>query len=131
MRTSARAAALACLWLGLVGCVFAQMSDGTSLRHAPVSEIEIGKSTRADVTRVLGPPDEVIYSHREHDPLFEQAYRYKRSKTRHTALFLIVFSTFRSDMRYDHIMVFFDEAGRVQHVGQRLDSRRASYGGPW
>lgn len=127
-------------WLAIVGlacvaitsgCVLSQTTDGQPIEEIPVSEIVVGKTTRADVTRLLGPPDEVIYSNQDHDPLFEQAYRYRRTKNKQSALFLVIFSTHRSDTQYDHVMVFFDRDGRVEHVGTRLDSDEASYGGPW
>ena len=114
--------------LGLSGCVLAETTSGTGLPSDPVLGIEVGVSTRSDVTRLMGPPDEVIYSNREHDPLFEQAYRYRRGKTRQTALFLLIFSSFKSDAREDHVMVFFDENGVVEHVGKRLDREDAEYG---
>ena len=79
----------------------------------------------------MGPPDEVIYSNLEHDPLFEQAYRYRRTKTKQTALFLLIFSTFNSDTKWDHLMVFFDQAGVVEHLGVRLDADEAEYGLPF
>ena len=79
------------------------------------------------MTRLLGPPDEIIYSNRKLDPLFEQAYRYRRRKTKQTALFLLIFSTFRSDTRYDQVMVFFDEEGTVDHVGVDLERENTKY----
>lgn len=119
------------LLVGSTGCVLSQSTQGSGMDSDPLQQIVVGKSTRADVTALLGPPDEVIYSNREHDPLYEQAYRYRRTKTKQTALFLVIFSTHRSDTKYDHVMVFFDDQGRVEHVGARLDATDASYGGPW
>lgn len=124
-------AVLAAPLLTLPGCVLAQTTSGVGLDPVAVSRIEVGRSTRADVTQLLGPPDEVIYSNKELDPLFEQAYRYRRTRERQTAMFLLVFSTFRSDAKWDHVMVFFTPAGVVEHVGTRLDSELAEYGMPW
>jgi len=117
------------LCLGLLGssCVLANTTDGIALEQDPVDQVLPGISTRADVTRLLGPPDEIIYSNQEHNPLFEQAYRYRRRKTKQTALFLLIFSTFRSDTRYDRVMVFFDEAGIVEHVGVELERDSTKY----
>ena len=115
------------LCLLLSSCVLANTTDGVALAQDPVDRIVPGTSTRADVTHLLGPPDEIVYSNREHDPLFEQAYRYRRRKTKQTALFLLIFSTFRSDTRYDQIMVFFDEAGVVEHVGVELERENTKY----
>jgi outer membrane protein assembly factor BamE (lipoprotein component of BamABCDE complex) len=126
-----RALLAGCLLLLPAGCVLAQTTEGTSLVAEQVAQLQPGVSTRADVSNLLGAPDEVIYSNKEHDPLFEQAYRYRRTKTRQTALFLILFSTFRSDQKWDHVMVFFDERGVVEHIGMQMDQDHAEYGMPW
>lgn len=110
------------------GCVFAETTDGNALPPKAVAGIQPGVTTRADITALLGPPDEVVYSNREHDPLFERAFRYRRTKTRQTALFLLLFSTFRSETRWDHVVVFFDDAGVVENVGVALDRDDAEYG---
>lgn len=115
----------------LSSCVLAQTTDGSSILADDASQITPGKSTRADVTRILGPPDEIVHSNREHDPLLEKVYMYRRSKKKQTALFLLVFSTFRSDTKWDHVAVFFDSKGVVEHVGVKLDSESAAYGAPW
>jgi outer membrane protein assembly factor BamE (lipoprotein component of BamABCDE complex) len=46
----------------IAGCVLTQTTDGTPLEPDAVKEIVIGESTRADVTRLLGTPDEIVYS---------------------------------------------------------------------
>ncbi len=125
-----RGAALMML-LSLSACVMAQTTTGPGIPPEDIAKIKVGQSTRSDVTRVLGPPDEIIYSQRAHDPLFEQAYRYQRIKSRQSALFLIIFSTFRRDEKWDHVITFFDEAGTVQHVGVCLDQDSAKYGMPF
>ena len=116
-----------CLCLLSSSCVLANTTDGVDIPPDPLEQIVPGKSTRADVTRLLGPPDEIVYSNRKLDPLFEQAYRYRRRKTKQTALFLLLFSTFRSDTRYDQVMVFFDEDGVVEHVGIDLAREDTKY----
>ena len=124
----------ACLLLALLltsGCVLSQSTDGVGLDAGSLEQVEIGTSTRADVTRLMGAPDEIIYSNKALDPLFESAYRYRRTKTRQTALFLLVFSTFRSDQKWDHAVIFFDGSGKVEHVGVQLDADDAEYGMPW
>ncbi|MFQ5654353.1 MAG: hypothetical protein ACE5GW_06450 [Planctomycetota bacterium] len=116
---------------GLSGCVIAQSTAGRSVDRGALEGIVPGETTRAEVTRLLGPPDEIIHSSREHDPLFERAFRYEFRKARQTALFLLIFSTYRSDSKSDAVIIFFDERGIVEHVGSRFDANRASYGAPW
>lgn len=110
------------------GCVLAETTNGSDLPGKRMSALQPGVSTRADVTRILGPPDEIVYSNREHDPLFERAFRYQRSKTRQTAMFLLIFSTYRSETRWDNAIVFFDDAGIVEDVALALDRDDAEYG---
>jgi outer membrane protein assembly factor BamE (lipoprotein component of BamABCDE complex) len=113
------------------GCVLSQTTDGTSITDAQVGQVVVGRSTRADVGRILGAPDEIIYSNREHDPLFERAFRYHRTKRKSTFFTLIVFSTARADTNSDNVIVFFDDAGVVVDIGTRLDMDAPSFGTPW
>lgn len=115
----------------VTGCVLSQVTDGTPLDSESIASIAPGSSTRKDVVRLLGPPDEVVHSNREHDPLFEKVYIYKRPTTRTTGMFLLLFSTHRSDTKHDRVAVFFDEAGVVEHVASRLEGEIAEYGMPW
>ena len=128
---SASVASLLLLTLLLSGCVLSLSEDGSRLRDEAADQIIVGKSTRADVARLLGPPDIIVYSNKEHDPLFEQAYQYKRTTNKGSAMCLWVFATCRSDTKYDRITVFFDQNGVVEHIGSRLDGRKAEYGAPW
>lgn len=125
--------ALCAAWIGGLGlgCVISQTTDGTRLLGEQVAQVAVGKSTRADVARLLGAPDEIIYSNQEHDPLFERAYTYQRTKRRSTFLTLIVFSTSRADVNSDHVIVFFDDSGVVEDVSSRLDREKPRYGTPW
>ena len=122
---------LLALTLPAVGCVVAQTSDGTGIDAEVAAQIKAGTSTRADVTRLLGPPDKIVFSNREHDPLFEKVYQYRRNKKRQSAMFLVLFSMFRSDSKWDNVSVFFDEQGLVEHVGIQLDADEAAYGTPF
>ncbi len=131
-RGSQRAALLVVALPALLGgCILSQVTDGSPVDDERMMALLPGTSTRADVTRLLGPPDEIVYSNREHDPLFEKAYMYKRPRTRTTAMFLLLFSTHRSDTKHDRVAVFFDEAGIVEHIGWTLEGESAEYGMPW
>lgn len=113
------------------GCVLTQTTDGTKLDHAQVEGIVVGTSTRADVVALLGAPDEIIYSNLEHDPLFERAYSYRRTKRKTTYFTILLFSASRSDANDDHVIVFFDDRGVVEEVAVRLDMDAPRYGMPW
>jgi len=113
------------------GCVLSQSTSGTGLSEEQVAEIVVGVSTRADVARILGAPDKIIYSNLEHDPLFERGFRYTRKRTKTTFFTVILFSGARSDVNQDQVVVFFDEEGLVEDVAARLDMDRPRYGAPW
>jgi len=118
--------------LGLVfGCALSQTTDGTRISRVQVEQIVVGQSTRADVSRILGAPDEIIYSNRKLDPLFERAYRYKRSRRKTTFFTLIFFSASRADANNDNVVVFFNDQGIVEDIGARLDMDAPRYGTPW
>ena len=93
--------------------------------------IEVGKSTKADVVRILGAPTDIIFCNREHDPLrvFAYEYVYKVSKT--TGFTIIIVTFLNSDAKRDHVLVFFDENGVVSGVGTSLDAEKASYEFPF
>jgi len=122
-------AALACC-AGL-GCVLSQTTDGTPLDGSQIDALHVGQSTRADVVRLFGAPDDIIYSNLAHDALVERAFRYRRTRRKTTFFSMILFSTSRSDSNGDHLVVFFDDQGVVQDVASRLDMDRPRYGGPW
>jgi len=114
-----------------LGCVLSQATDGTSLSDEQISGIEPGTSTRADVTRVLGAPDKIIYSNLAHDPLFERAFQYKRKRRKSTFFTLILLSGSRSDTNVDNVIVFFDDQGVVEDIGVRLDMDAPRFAWPW
>jgi outer membrane protein assembly factor BamE (lipoprotein component of BamABCDE complex) len=113
------------------GCVMSQTTEGTPIDEPRLADIVVGESTRADVAALLGAPDDIIYSNLEHDPLFERAFAYRRTKRRTTFLSLLLFTASRSDTNADHVIVFFDDQGVVEDVASRLDMDEPSYGGPW
>ena len=131
MRAEYAGLALVVLANLIPGCVLTQTTDGTPLEPDAVNEIVIGESTRADVTRLLGTPDEIVYSNREHDPLFERAFRYERTRRKTTYFTLILFSASNSDRNSDHVVVFFDDRGVVADVATRFDMDEPHYGKPW
>ena len=113
------------------GCVLSQTTDGTQLVDSEVARLVVGTSTRADVTRILGAPDRIIYSNREHDPLFERAFRYHRTKRATTYFSMLLFSASRAETNSDNVIVFFDSGGVVEDVGVRLDMDKPRFRAPW
>jgi len=126
-----RTLCIALLCCASLGCVLSQSTEGTGINDDQVGAIVPGSSTRADVVRVLGAPDKIIYSNREHDALVERAFEYDRSRRKTTYFTVILFSAARSDTNADRVVVFFDDAGVVEDIGVRLDMDRPRYGTPW
>lgn len=95
-----------------------------------VAKIQRGM-TKSQVTDILGAPQEIIFSNREHDPLREHAYVFEHTATLYTAVVFVFINFGNSDEKRDRVIVFFDENGIVAHVGASLRASQASYGFPF
>jgi len=116
----------------LSGCfTFGRMEEESPIDEATVSQIKAGASTKADVIRLLGAPDEVIYNNKEHDVLNEHAYVYRHGTRKVTAMFFGVISFGRYDLRSDKVMVFFDSEGKVTDVASQYRADDARFGFPF
>lgn len=99
----------------------------------PIEEVDrVQKGmTRSQVTDILGAPQEIIFSNKEHDPLREHAYVYEHTRDKGTAIFFGVVNFGNLDMKRDRVVVFFNEAGRVSNVGASLHANESLYGFPF
>ncbi|HTO68287.1 MAG TPA: hypothetical protein VMR31_00365 [Myxococcota bacterium] len=114
------AAVLACAWLA-TGCILVRTYLGNELPPAADGGIVLGKTTKADVLRDLGPPDRLV---RQYDgDVFVYAYIRRNESTleleepvfTHATLFEYTRVTERSD----RMVVLFDRGGIVTGVGFR------------
>ena len=111
--------------LALGGCLYADAIDGSSWSRETVAKIEVGKTTRAQVLEMLGPPRHILR-------LTEgEALVYTCSIEKSTGFSLIIVSTWRNDKQYDGVTVLVNRDGLVTAVGSRFDMDRASHGLPW
>ena len=111
--------------LSLGGCLWADAIDGSSWSRQNVSNIEVGKTTRAQVLEWLGPPRQIVR-------LTEgEALVYTCSIEKSTGFSLIIVSTWRNDKQYDGVTVLVNRDGIVTAVGARWDMDRAKHGMPW
>ena len=117
--------ALLCALLLLPGCFISKDLEERTWDAQAVERLEVGKSTRADVLRVLGSPSEVI------ELLDSDAYVYEHAVEKTTGLFVIVFNATRRDRQYDRVTVIVDRQGTVAAVGTRWTADQAIYGLPW
>jgi len=95
-----------------------------------VSRVQKGMS-KEDVVATLGAPQEIIFSHKEHDPLREHAYVYTHKTTLYTAISLAILTFGNMDQKNDRVVVFFDDDQTVAFVGASLHAGNAAYGFPF
>jgi outer membrane protein assembly factor BamE (lipoprotein component of BamABCDE complex) len=115
----------------LSGCaVFGRQQKENPLDGQKVAQVRKGMS-RAEVLEVLGAPQEIIFSNREHDPLREHAYVYEHVMTKYTGITFGFLSFGNSDQKKDRTVVFFDETGNVLAIGATLAAGDASYDFPF
>ena len=115
----------------LSGCAVLgrQQVDHRIDEHA-VKKIQKGM-TKEEVTDLLGAPQEIIFSNKAHDPLREHAYVFEHTTTRYTAILLAFVNFGNMDEKRDRVLVFFDDDGKVSHVGASLKADTADYGFPF
>lgn len=101
-----RAVAIATCALALVGCVQFKSKRGVEVAWQPevMSGIEVGKTTRRDVLRDLGPPSQIIALEEE------TVLYYLFEKAEGEGMILILYNTVDINTRYDRAVFFFDES---------------------
>lgn len=89
----------------LTGCLQFRSKRGVEVNwETTVTEqLESGKSTRADVMNLLGPPSQIIALEEE------TALYYLFEHTAGEGYILVLYNRFTVDARYDRAVFFFDE----------------------
>lgn len=109
----------------LSGCYLQKTRDDVGLTPDPLASIEVGRTTRAEALKLLGPPTRIIKL------LESESYEYEHTVEKRTGMTFIVFSTHRIDKQRDAITLIFDKQGIVQAVGSRFTRDEARFGMPW
>lgn len=117
--------ALAAALAVLNGCYVSKKKDDRPWAADVVAKIEVGKTTKADVLRLLGPPKQIIRL------LESEAYMYIAPVEKNSGLVLIVLNLSRSDRQYDAVTVIINRQDVVTAVGSRFSADEAEYGPPW
>ena len=117
--------ALAAALVALSGCYVSKKIDDRPWPAEVVSKIEVGKTTKAEVLKLLGPPKQVIRL------LESEAYMYVASVEKNSGLVLLILNLSRSDRQYDAVTVIINRQDIVTAVGSRFSADEASYGPPW
>ena len=108
----------------LGGCYFGKKVDDRPWSADLVARIEVGKTTKAQVLQILGPPKEIIRL------LESEAYMYTHSIEKNTGTFLLLVNLSRTDRQYDSIAVIINRQDVVTAVGSRFSANGAEYGFP-
>jgi len=118
-RTSA-VALVACLWMSS-GCVLYRSYIGNELPPAADGGIVLGKTTKAEVLRDLGPPDRLVRQYDGEVFVYEYIRRNESTLQLEEPVFThyTVFEYTRVTEKNDRMVVFFDRSGIVAGVGFR------------
>jgi hypothetical protein len=84
-----------------------------------------GQTSAAEVSQIFGSPKQVVKLSNGN------AYIYKRSVAKGTALWLLIASFGNYEKQYDQVVFFFDNKDVLTHYGVSLDAQKASYGLPF
>jgi hypothetical protein len=117
--------ALAATVAVLNGCYVSKKKDDRPWPAEIVARIVVGKTTKAEVLQLLGPPKQIIRL------LESEAYMYIAPVEKNSGLVLLVLNLSRSDRQYDAVTVIINRQDIVTAVGSRFTADEASYGPPW
>ena len=109
----------------LSGCYFAKTKDERPWDEAKIAQVEVGKTTKAEVLQLLGPPKEIVRL------LESEAYIYTHTIEKSTGTFLILINLQRTDRQFDAVTVIINRKDVVTAVGSRFSANKARYGFPW
>ena len=109
----------------LSGCYFGKTKDDRPWEADRIARIQAGKTTKAEVLSLLGPPKQIIRL------LESEAYVYSHTVQKSTGTYLILLNLGRTDRQYDAVTVIINREDVVTAVGSRFAAEEAGYGFPW
>lgn len=115
--------ALIALSLGS-SCYIGKTREDRAWSPEAIARIEVGKTSKADVLKLLGPPKTIIRL------LDSEAYMYTARVQKETRTYLLVVNLTRSDTQFDAITVIINRQDVVTAVGSRFATDQAEYGLP-
>ena len=108
------------------GCVvMAKNKEYQAFDSSGLDKLVPGQTTAAETSGIFGAPSQVVKMSNGN------AYIYKRSVAKGTALWLLIVSFGNYDKQYDQMVFFFDNNDILTHYGTSLDAQNASYGLPF
>lgn len=109
----------------LSACAFFRNSENEPLDPALIAQLQPGKTTALEATRLFGGPSEVV------ELGDRSAYRYDYTLTKGTGLILIILNIATLDTRSDRLWLFFDSDQVLTHFGATFAGHRPEYAWPW
>lgn len=109
------------LCLALAGCTLSRQYIGSELPSDPSAVLFVGKSTKADALRELGPPERLL---RQYDgDVFVYAFMRRNSSSftieEPVITNLTIFSWSKTQEKSDRLVLIFDRAGVLTGFGFR------------
>ena len=123
-------AMLACIAAASGCAVMGRQQVNQPILEEAVSQVQPGMP-KAEVTRLLGAPHDILFIRKDNDPVRELAYVYDYTATKYTGIVFAFLNFGNSDQKQDRVVVFLQEDGSVDHVGATLEGQEASYGFPF
>ncbi len=103
--------------------------------NQPLSAINVSKlkagMTKAQVTELLGAPQDILFIRKDNDPVRELAYVYNHTTTKYTGVVFAFLNFGNSDENQDRVVVFLNADGIVEHIGATLEGQKTDYGFPF
>ena len=108
--------------ISLVGCA----TVGRKINQEAVSSIEKGKTTREEVIRLLGSPDQIT---KDVNGNITMTYMYVRATTRPETLIPVVgIFAGGADVQNQMVMITIDQDGKVKDVFSSYGATESGYG---
>ena len=148
---SSQLAAVSLAALSISGCVMGRTYRYRSLDEQKIAQIQRGVTTRADILREFGPPQEIdareitsvdletvedveptSFTEKPQDRVVAPRwFRYTYARGNGSALILLLFNYGEFDQKDQSLVVFFDNDDVVEDFAYRDDTPQLSTFGPW
>lgn len=102
-------------------CTIGRTYVGSEIREEPAERIHVGRTTRADVLQIFGPPDRILRQASGDVFVYRFDQTNKSTFTIEEPLLtdLLIFSWTKVQKKSDRLTVFFDREGVVTAFGHR------------
>ncbi len=131
MRQVGLVASLGLALLGMGGCVIARGYRDRPIDEKVIAAIQPGVTTKADILRLFGPPQEVsereilaLGGSGEPPAVGVRYFRYRYSRLNGFIVFGLLLNYIDADLKSDNLVVFFDDKGVVEDFAFAKDTEQ-------